>query len=222
MDEALETLTDLLIRHRGKRLSHLAAEDQQRFRNEVAKLEKFTLRVCQFATANLELIEAVFWDMVDGLRAHLGRLGWIRSARWLLTMLSRGITPSGWLYVEARQRIKTLTDEGIGTEASAPAPPFAPELQRFAFEGPFHQGSCPLRRHKRNRALNRMVVCARGCDVQMLEQLKFHEVIIARILGLSRSTAANRAMDCKDALQKAARLKPLLQPAASKPAQVHV
>ena len=199
VDDALEGVADFIITHRGQRFSTLVETEQQRFKNEISKLEQFIFRIGLFATADTNLIEAVFDDILGGLRSHIGRLGWIRSAKWLLSMISRGLTPSGKLFVEIRVRIRKLDSVGIGNNPNEKTPEFDEEIKPFAFDDKFTRKTCSLKNHKKNQQINALVFCTRGCDLLLLQYLKFPEIIIKRILGLKRGTTANRIYDCAEA-----------------------
>lgn len=221
IDDTVESLAGLMIRNRGRRRTALVPADKEEFDQAIKVIWKFTRDIGVFATDDLELIYSVFDDTLDGFRAHLGGLGWIRSAGWLLAMISGGLTYSGRLYVEIRGRIQTLTSQKMATTKSPAMPLWLEErFKEIAFNENFARATCTLHRHKKTPELNRLGVCPRGCDLLLLSRLGFHEIIIGRIVGLKRGTAVNRFSQCKDALN-AAQLKRLSAVASHAQPQHH-
>lgn len=133
VDEHLESIADLLIRHRGRRLSQLAQPDQEMFRQEVAKLFKVAARMVSHATADTKLLATVFNDFLDTFRSKVERLSWSRSTKWFLAMTSRGLTLSGRLYVELRRRIHALQADPSEGRAQGPTLEIDPDLTSVRF-----------------------------------------------------------------------------------------
>jgi hypothetical protein len=208
VDAEIQTLADVLIRNRGRRRTALAPADRKRFDESMQAVHNFALTVGLFATADLELIEAVFEKVVFGFRAHVGMMGWIKSTLRLLRQMDGDLTFSGRLYVEIRERLWVRMQHPSADPAVPSASPKAElpaHLQRLLFDDRLDGDKCSLRqrRHKKSKRLRDMGMCPRGCDVLQLKHLGFHELVISRIMKLTRSTTVNRLLACEDAVRAA-------------------
>jgi hypothetical protein len=167
------------------------------------------VRSSLFATRDIKLIDAIFFDILDGFRGYIGGLGWIRGSKWLLAMVSRvknqGITASGKMFVEMRERIKKVPESNRKDPGNWPPIKLEPELQELVFSELFPPSVCALSSRGRGKSpqMLRMTMCVNGCDLLLLQKLHFHEIVIARILGLKRTICSDRLFQCSAAVQNA-------------------
>lgn len=199
----MRRLLEFVAARRSRPMEQWREDEHEEFRRLVAALQVFVFKVGYFATPHFQVIDAAYEAVVADLRSRVGKRGWLISLPAMMKYLSRDLTLSGWLFQELRERIKILTTAG-------PVSPVPCSDEEEETKGRLDEvvpaflslrkdhGACELKNHRQNRRLELQGFCGRGCDVLLLNYLKFHPVLIGRVLGrIGESTVRNRIEDCK-------------------------
>jgi len=206
VDDTIRKLLEFVAARRASPMRNWRGDERREFKNLVGALHTFAFKVGYFATPHVQAIDAAYDGVIADLRARVGKLSWLISLSLMMKVISRNCSMSGWVFQELRERIKTITTDG---PPLADSPMAEQEVIRRldevapAFVSLRHDhASCELAKHKRNPRLEKQGYCGRGCDVLMLMYLRFHPILIGRVLGgLKDGTTRSRVEDCRNNLR---------------------
>jgi len=201
-DNSIRKLIEFTAAHRGAAYRNWSDVERKEFRELIRNLEAFVFKVGYFATANQQVVDAAYDGVICDLRSRLGKISWLSSLPWIMKVISRGRTMSGWMFQELRVRIQIITTNGpVLPDSSLPEETVRENLRDVADAlVPLRQehNSCELKDNKRNKQLEKQGYCGRGCDVLLLAKLGFTPVLIGRVLGgFKEGVTRNRIASCE-------------------------
>lgn len=200
IDVHIERLLTLLYRNETPVYSEIDDDDEKAYDEAVRSIMHFGFRIGSFAVPDRKRAFSISWNLIKALPGYLDALSETETPATVLARFGRlykvrketdeekyeWVSPSGRFFIELRQRLNKTKWWSAFFRTTEKPPPLGASFQKLLFDGDFEKIPCDIANARlTDKQRRNMKLCAAGCDILLLEALKFPATLQARILGLN-------------------------------------